>query len=58
MNRGGGGVMHGLVDEFREITATISLGGSQKSRERHESRGKLLVRDRIHAFTNNGSPFL
>ena len=30
--------MHTLVDELRETTTQISLGGSQKSRERHESR--------------------
>lgn len=50
--------MHGLVDELRDKTHTISLGGSQKSRERHESRGKLLVRDRIHGLIDKGSPFL
>ncbi|MCF6289280.1 MAG: methylcrotonoyl-CoA carboxylase, partial [Proteobacteria bacterium] len=50
--------MHTLVDELREKTATVSLGGSQKSRERHESRGKLLVRDRIYALIDKGSPFL
>jgi 3-methylcrotonyl-CoA carboxylase beta subunit len=50
--------MHGLVDELREKTDQISLGGSQKSRERHESRGKLLARDRIHALIDKGSPFL
>ncbi len=50
--------MHGLVDEFREHTQKISLGGSQKSRDRHESRGKLLVRDRIHTLIDKGSPFL
>ncbi len=50
--------MHGLVDELRDKTHKISLGGSQKSRERHESRGKLLVRDRIYGLIDNGSPFL
>ncbi len=50
--------MHGLVEDLRDITHSISLGGSQKSRERHESRGKLLVRDRIHALIDKGSPFL
>ena len=50
--------MHGLVDELRQTTLKISLGGSQKSRDRHESRGKLLVRDRIHSLIDKGSPFL
>ena len=50
--------MHSLVDELRDKTAKISLGGSQKSRDRHISRDKLLVRDRIHALVDKGSPFL
>ncbi|MBL4660964.1 MAG: methylcrotonoyl-CoA carboxylase [Alcanivoracaceae bacterium] len=50
--------MHSLVDELRDKTTTISLGGSQKSRDRHISRNKLLVRDRIHALIDKGSPFL
>ncbi len=50
--------MHDLINELRNKTATISLGGSKKSRDRHESRGKLLVRDRIHALIDKGSPFL
>jgi 3-methylcrotonyl-CoA carboxylase beta subunit len=52
------GFMHSLVDELREKTLQISLGGSEKSRQRHTSRGKLLVRDRIKALIDNGSPFL
>ena len=50
--------MHELVDDLREKTATISLGGSEKSRERHTSRGKLLVRDRIYGLLDKGTPFL
>ena len=50
--------MHTLVDELRAKIAQISLGGSKKSRDRHISRGKLLVRDRIHGLIDKGSPFL
>ncbi|MBW4033649.1 MAG: methylcrotonoyl-CoA carboxylase [Acidobacteria bacterium] len=47
-----------LVDELRARTARIARGGSEKSRERHQARGKLLVRDRIDALLDRGSPFL
>lgn len=50
--------MHGLVDELRDISTQISLGGSEKSRQRHQSRGKLLVRERINQLIDKGSPFL
>ncbi|WP_309088372.1 carboxyl transferase domain-containing protein [Phenylobacterium sp.] len=48
----------GLVDELRQRTATAALGGSEDSRRRHESRGKLLPRDRVMRLLDPGSPFL
>ncbi|MFC9840466.1 methylcrotonoyl-CoA carboxylase, partial [Rhodococcus sp. NPDC127530] len=36
-----------LVTELRDRLAVAALGGSEKSRERHVSRGKLLPRDRV-----------
>lgn len=41
--------MKKLVDELKGITSTIVGGGksSEKMRQKHTSRGKLLVRDRI-----------
>ncbi|GAB3291649.1 carboxyl transferase domain-containing protein [Parasphingorhabdus pacifica] len=33
-------------------------GGSEKSRQRHVERGKLLPRDRVDALLDRGSPFL
>ena len=33
-------------------------GGTEKSRERHVSRGKLLPRDRVERLLDPGSPFL
>ncbi|MBY0273876.1 methylcrotonoyl-CoA carboxylase [Candidatus Binatia bacterium] len=47
-----------LAAELREALAKVRLGGSQEARERHTSRGKLLVRDRIDALLDPESPFL
>ncbi|MDW5375379.1 carboxyl transferase domain-containing protein [Halomonas sp. HP20-15] len=50
--------LRGEVDKLRELTATIARGGGEKARERHESRGKLFVRDRIDHLLDEGSAFL
>jgi 3-methylcrotonyl-CoA carboxylase beta subunit len=50
--------MRELVDELRERLAIVRQGGSQKARDRHTSRGKLLVRDRVDRLLDPGSPFL
>lgn len=47
-----------LVSELRDKLAAAALGGSEKSRERHVARGKLLPRDRVDALLDPGSPFL
>src|SRR3954453_12989720 len=47
-----------LVAGLREKTAAIALGGDEASRKRHDSRGKLLARDRIRLLLDPGSPFL
>ena len=41
-----------------EHLEVIRQGGSKKARERHESQGKLLVRDRIERLLDPGTPFL
>lgn len=41
-----------------ELHTKIAQGGSQKAREKHISRGKMLVRDRISALVDPGTPFL
>ncbi|MDG1733811.1 MAG: carboxyl transferase domain-containing protein [Thalassotalea sp.] len=46
------------VDDLIEKLNTIKLGGGEKSRERHLSRGKLLPRDRVYNLLDAGSPFL
>ena len=50
--------MRALVADLREKTAAIALGGDEASRQRHESRGKLLARERIRLLLDPGSPFL
>ncbi|GAA4769595.1 propionyl-CoA carboxylase subunit beta [Stakelama sediminis] len=47
-----------LVERLRADVATAALGGSERSRERHLSRGKLLPRDRVERLLDPGAPFL
>jgi 3-methylcrotonyl-CoA carboxylase beta subunit len=47
-----------LADRLRDDVAKAALGGSESSRERHVSRGKLLPRDRVEHLLDPGSPFL
>src|SRR5213596_445602 len=47
-----------LVADLRERLRVASLGGSEKSRERHVSRGKLLPRERVDRLLDPGSPLL
>jgi 3-methylcrotonyl-CoA carboxylase beta subunit len=50
--------MAALVEALAANAATVGLGGSEKSRERHLARGKLLPRDRVNALLDPGSAFL
>jgi 3-methylcrotonyl-CoA carboxylase beta subunit len=47
-----------LVAELRGHVARAARGGTDKSRERHVARGKLLPRDRVERLLDPGSPFL
>ncbi|RIX29485.1 carboxyl transferase domain-containing protein [Sphingomonas edaphi] len=47
-----------LAEQLRADVAAAALGGNEKSRERHVSRGKLLPRDRVERLLDPGSPFL
>ena len=47
-----------LAEKLREDVAKAALGGNERSRERHVSRGKLLPRDRVERLLDPGSPFL
>ena len=50
--------MRALTTELRARRAAAALGGSEKSRERHVGRGKLLPRDRVMNLIDPGAPFL
>ena len=47
-----------LAADLRKRVAEAALGGTEKSRERHVSRGKLLPRERVERLLDPGSPFL
>lgn len=50
--------MRQLVDELHSVQEKISLGGDEKARQRHTSKGKLLARDRIDRLLDVRAPFL
>ena len=50
--------MQELVDDLRSTLSHIELGGDERSRKRHEARGKLLPRERVRRLLDPGSPFL
>lgn len=50
--------MSALVTELQERKEQVLLGGPEKSRERHKSRGKLLPRERLNLLLDPGTPFL
>jgi 3-methylcrotonyl-CoA carboxylase beta subunit len=47
-----------LTARLRDKLAAARLGGGEKARARHTSRGKLLPRDRVDGLLDPGSPFL
>src|SRR5690606_10522477 len=52
------GYHRSLVGELERRLARAAEGGGPAAREKHVERGKLLVRDRIAALLDPGSPFL
>ena len=50
--------MDALVAELEARTAEAAMGGSERARDKHLSRGKLLPRDRVQRLLDPGSPFL
>lgn len=50
--------MEKLVDDLKQKITLVQQGGGEKARQKHLSRGKMLVRDRINALIDPGSPFL
>jgi 3-methylcrotonyl-CoA carboxylase beta subunit len=47
-----------LVAELNEVDDYVMKGGPERSRDKHLSRGKLLVRDRIKALLDSDADFL
>ena len=47
-----------LVEEFHARQAHVRQGGSERARQRHIERGKLLPRDRVEMLLDPGTPFL
>lgn len=50
--------MEELIGDLREKTEAAKLGGGERARERHLSRGKLLPHDRVKTLLDPGAPFL
>ncbi|KAL8945804.1 MAG: hypothetical protein Q9222_007708 [Ikaeria aurantiellina] len=47
-----------LMASMTALHQKIEKGGTEKAREKHLGRGKMLVRDRITALVDPGTPFL
>jgi len=50
--------MSELVDELHQNIETLKQGGGEVAQARHQSRGKMLARDRVNSVLDQGSPFL
>src|SRR5690348_6708862 len=47
-----------LVADLNAQLARVRMGGGEKARARHTSRGKLLPRERVDRLLDKGAPFL
>jgi 3-methylcrotonyl-CoA carboxylase beta subunit len=50
--------MEEATENLVNLHTKIAQGGPQKARDKHIQRGKMLVRDRITALIDPGTPFL
>jgi len=50
--------MEKIIADFQARLIKVQQGGPEKYRERHKSRSKLLVRDRLEKLFDRNSPFL
>ena len=50
--------MRELIKTLEDLHKDFALGGNERARQKHLDRGKMLVRDRITALTDPGTPFL
>ncbi|MGE4660375.1 MAG: hypothetical protein AAEJ16_06285, partial [Arenicellales bacterium] len=51
-------VMLAKTAALADVIAKVAQGGSEKARQRHAARGKLLPRERIQKLLDPGSSFL
>ncbi len=49
---------HRLAQELEDYLKEVKEGGEKESKDKHEKRGKLFVRDRIQKLIDLGSSFL
>lgn len=47
-----------VVADLRDTVGKVAEGGSERAREKHLKRGKLLPRERVRLLLDPGSPFL
>ena len=47
-----------ILNEFRKNLKLVNSHGPEKAREKHQERGKLLARERIHLLIDGQTPFL
>jgi 3-methylcrotonyl-CoA carboxylase beta subunit len=47
-----------LLADLRAQLERVAMGGGERARERHASRGKLLPRERVDRLLDPGAPFL
>ncbi len=47
-----------LSAQLRDLAGRVALGGDERARQRHLSRGKMLPRERINRLLDPGAPFL
>ena len=50
--------MRSLVTELAESLSSVRERDDTDSAQRHRSRGKMMVRDRVRALLDPGTPFL
>lgn len=50
--------MKALLQDYQARLEQVQQGGGPEARKRHESRGKLFVRDRVRALVDPGTQFL
>ncbi|KAK5076629.1 Methylcrotonoyl-CoA carboxylase beta chain, mitochondrial [Lithohypha guttulata] len=47
-----------IMQKYADLHSKIAQGGSEKARQKHTARGKMLARDRVTALIDPGAPFL